>query len=535
MFKLYAMRWVAIVLVWGVVWAQQPFSVQLVPVNIPGMPGLQSFAWGKTKDGKWILIGGRRDGLHLRSPFDSFDPAFNNKDIFLVDVKNQQVWSVPLSSLPTSIQEQLQSTNMQFYQRDSILYIVGGYGYSASAADHITFPYLTAIHVDSLAYAIMNGLPIQPYFRQIQDSRMQVTGGQMGYLDSVFYLCGGQVFMGRYNPMGGPTFSQQYVEEIRKFKIVDTQDTLYITDYTTILDPANLHRRDYNMVPQIFPDGTKGFTMFTGVFQHNADLPFLNSVDVFPNGYQVVNHNLYLSHYHSAKIAVYDSIYNTMHTVFFGGIAQYYLDDNGNLVKNDSVPFVRTISRVTRFPNWQLQEYKIGEMPDLIGASAEFIPVSNDTLFIHGEIIHLNRIPSDTSVLVGYIVGGIRSTAPNIFWTNDGTQSSASSTIYAVYLSKDSSQAIPVHYQEPVRTIAIKIYPNPVRDKLQVELLLPPENTYTLQIVDASGKILLRKPLQNYVGPYKETLDLRFLRQGVYFLEIVGGSHKKSITFVKAE
>ena len=37
--------------------------------------------------------------------------------------------------------------------------------------------------------------------------------------------------------------------------------------------------------------------------------------------------------------------------------------------------------------------------------------------------------------LVGYIFGGISSAAPNIFWSNNGNQSAASSQIYKVYVT----------------------------------------------------------------------------------------------------
>ena len=71
---------------------------------------------------------------------------------------------------------------------------------------------------------IINGEAITSFFRQISHPKMAVTGGYVGYLDSVVYLAGGQYFEGRYNPMGpdhGPGFTQEYTNEIRKFKIED--------------------------------------------------------------------------------------------------------------------------------------------------------------------------------------------------------------------------------------------------------------------------------------------------------------------------
>ena len=120
--------------------------------------------------------------------------------------------------MQASIFEQLQATNQEFYQKENKLYVIGGYGFSATQNDHVTYDKLTAIHIDELANAVINKTSIIPYFRQISNSNLAVTGGQLALLHDVFYLCGGQYFKGRYNPMGphnGPGFVQNYTDEIR--------------------------------------------------------------------------------------------------------------------------------------------------------------------------------------------------------------------------------------------------------------------------------------------------------------------------------
>ena len=180
----------------------QPFgnySLVLEEIMPPGMPGVQSFAWGQ-HNGQWFIIGGRTDGLHRRQPPFAFLATGNNLSAYVVDPGTLQVWSASLASLPQSLEEQLQSTNMEFDQRDSTLYCVGGYGYSPTALDHITYPNLTAIDLPGAMDAIRNAQPIAPYFRQITDERLAVTGGQMRLLDDRFHLVGGQRFIGRYGP-----------------------------------------------------------------------------------------------------------------------------------------------------------------------------------------------------------------------------------------------------------------------------------------------------------------------------------------------
>ena len=56
----------------------------LEEVTVPGMPALQSFAWGQ-HDGQWFLIGGRTDGLHRRQPPFAFLATGNNLSAYVVD------------------------------------------------------------------------------------------------------------------------------------------------------------------------------------------------------------------------------------------------------------------------------------------------------------------------------------------------------------------------------------------------------------------------------------------------------------------
>lgn len=85
-----------------------------------------------------------------------------------------------------------------------------------------------------------------------------------------------------------------------------------------------------------------------------------------------------------------------------------------------------------------MAEYKLPVgMPALLGAGSEFIPAETVPRY-NNEIINLIQFESDTT-LTGYIYiyGGMISTAANIFLTNTGTQSCASSQIFKVYIIKN--------------------------------------------------------------------------------------------------
>lgn len=515
--------------VWGIAQIPQDFEIELEPLTIDNAPGVHSFSVGVDSLGRWLVIGGRIDGLHQRQPFAAFLANDNNKNAFVIDPENEQVWSTSLGSLPTSVFEQLQSTNQEYYQRENQLYVIGGYGYSPTISDHITYSYLTAIDVNGVTNAIINGEAITSFFRQISDPKMAVTGGYVGYLDSVFYLAGGQYFEGRYNPMGpnhGPGFIQEYTNAIRKFKIEDDGTNLSIVDFSEEIDADNLHRRDYNMAPQFFPNGDPGFTMFSGVFQQDVDLPFLNSVDVFPSGYVVNNNfNQYLSQYHSAHLPIYDEENNTMHTVFFGGMSQFTLDANGNLVEDENVPFVKTISRVSRLSDGTMEEVKLDlEMPALVGSGAEFIPHS-EASFVSSEILALDNTSSQKT-LVGYIYGGIQSTQDNIFFINNGTQSFASNVIFKVFIKKITTSTKHLKVKDG-NVFKINIYPNPADSQVVIEYFNPNNGQVKMEMVDLNGKkIQAIFEGTTAEGIQKVLFEMPDIPDGMYFISVENENYK---------
>jgi hypothetical protein len=298
--------------------------------------------------------------------------------------------------------------------------------------------------------------------------------------------------------MGNPTYTQVYTNAIRKFNLTDDGTNINITHLPTITDVANLHRRDYNAVPQILPNGAEGITAFSGVFQPTIDLPFLNCVNIDSTGYAVNNtFQQFYNHYHCAVLPLYSTSKNEMHNVFFGGIAQYY-ESAGVLVQDNNVPFVNTIARVTRDANGTMAEYKLPvEMPSLLGAGAEFMPIANVPQF-NNEVFNLDDFTAD-STLVGYIYGGISSTAANIFFTNTGTQSSASSQIFKVYVLKNSTAGIHNLNKQSKGTLKVQVFPNPNDGNFVVKFNLNKIAETKISIFGIDGKKIEERVLTNLV------------------------------------
>jgi hypothetical protein len=503
-----------------------PFQIKIDPLHINELGGLQTFAYGQS-EGKWLIIGGRLDGLHRRQPWATFDEAGQNNQLTVVDPDLRKKWSAPLASLPVSIQEQLSSTNMEFHQEGDFLYILGGYGYSKTEDDHITYPYLTAVNVPEIIKAIINDTSFTEYFRQIKDEQFAVTGGYLNKIYNTYYLTGGQRFTGRYNPMNNPTFTQEYTNSIRKFTIQDNGTAINIAHLSSHTDTANLHRRDFNVIPQMMPDGQEGLTAFSGVFQIDADLPFLNCVNIDSSGYSANKDFLqYYNHYHCAQIPLFSARNNEMHSLFFGGIAQYS-DNAGILVQDNNVPFVKTIARVTRDKNGKMAEYKLPvEMPALLGAGSEFIRIENLPQY-NNEVIKLDEIMADTT-LIGYIYGGINSSAPNIFWSNDGSQSSASNEIYKVFLLKNIQVGMDRLNYQSTGKLQLQVFPSLNDGKFMLKFNLETLVETKLIISDTNGKVLEKSVLKNLkTGKNSLSRKIKHLSNGgVYFVTIETASER---------
>jgi len=505
-----------------------PFGIHIEPVTISGLGGLQAYAFGQ-HNGKWLIMGGRLDGLHRRQPFASFDIAGNNNQLIVIDPQSQQKWTASLAQLSVDLQEQLSSTNMEFHQVGNYLYIIGGYGYNAASGSRMTFESLTAVDVPNVINAVIAGSSFTSYFRQINDPQFAVTGGHLKRINNSFYLVGGNRFDGNYNPMGNPTYTQVYTDAIRKFNLIDNGTTITITHLPEQIDAANLHRRDYNAVPQILPNGAEGITAFSGVFQPNVDLPFLNCVNIDSTGYQVNNaFQQYYNHYHCAVLPLYSASSNEMHSVFFGGIAQYF-DSAGTLVQDNNVPFVKTIARVTRTANGTMAEYKLPvDMPGYLGAGAEFIPITNLPQY-QNEVLKLDSFSAD-STLVGYIFGGINSTAANIFFSNNGSQSTASSEIYKVFVIKNVASGMHQLNDQSIGTLNMQVFPNPNDGNFLVKFHLNKIVKTKITLYSQDGGKIDEKILTNVtIGENVYERHINNLENGAVYLLTIETPYEKAI------
>lgn len=488
-----------------------PYHIDLRARTIQGLPGLHSFAVGQTAQ-YWLLFGGRRDGIHARQPFNAFPVTQANGQGFLVDPQADTAYAFSLNSLPAPIQEQLSSTNPLFFQDGNYLLFVGGYGFSASANQYVTYGSLLRIHLPNLLQAVEQGLSLVPHVERLVDTAFALTGGQMGKLNNDFLLVGGHFFAGRYNPMGpnnGPGFTQRYSNQIRKFQLSAPGVPLHISSYSTITDATHLHRRDYNLLPQTFVNNQQGYMISAGVFQYTADLPYLYPVDITANGFTArESFEQKLSHYHSARISLYEASSGVNHNLFLGGLSQYYYDTAGQLLQDNNVPFVQTISRVSRDAQNNLFEFVQPEhMPVRVGASAEFV-LNKNLPHLASEQILLTSGDGDT-LLLGHVVGGLVSPVANAFTQNNTGVTAASTQVYAVRLIRTGQTTGTALHQMP-KPYRMRVLPNPSKGKFTVQFDLEHELSVHYLVTTADGRVLEKGVLSDLQkGENQVSFDFR--------------------------
>lgn len=129
-------------------------------------------------------------------------------------------------------------------------------------------------------------------------------------------------------------------------------------------------------------------------------------------------------------------------------------------------------------------------------------------------MLRLDEPDADTA-FVGYILGGIQSSQPNIFFINTGVESVAANRLFKVYLVQNAASSTQTAIQEnPLKVSAV---PNPFRDEMQVTFETARLQKIGVRILDAGGKKVLRIPEQEYpAGKHRIPVTLKWFPKGAY-------------------
>lgn len=498
-----------------------PFTIQIEPVVTTPLPALHSFAFAQSGD-KWLVIGGRTNGLHGLNSSGGFPPEYKNDLVTVIDTATWAFYTADLNQLPKVIADPMRSTNMQYIQEGNYLYMIGGYGYDSVASMFVSFPKLTAVHVDDMIDAVINAQPIAPTIRQVTDTNFSICGGELGKIGSDYYLMFGHNFGGRYSDPPSPLFTQTYSDRIKKFNLSDDGTTINLTGFTYQLDTNNFHRRDLNTGPIVNPDGSFGIGAYGGAFRKDSVLPFREPIKITSTAttvnfaYQQVMHQ-----YTCAMMPIYDSATQKMYTVFFGGISLHnYNDTSSVLIRDANVPFIDDISTMTVLPDGTTEETILPvKLPALLGSNAKFVHTKHLSSYAN-EVIRIRDLPN-TKVLAGYMFGGIRAMEGNF------GLSSANDTVYRVYITANNNTAI----EEELNSIQnAQLFPNPSNQNSTLLFTLKNNSQVNVTLFDMTGKKVLgiaNEQMQK--GNQKININTSKLSAGVYICKIQNESGERMV------
>jgi len=88
------------------------------------------------------------------------------------------------------------------------------------------------------------------------------------------------------------------------------------------------------------------------------------------------------------------------------------------------------------------------------------------------------------------------------------------------HLTQGFQQPSLIHFEKPVYSDLVKVYPNPVVNKLSVEFISDEESNYIVQVFSVTGKMLYFREYLNIEGKKKEYIDVSAFPTGLYIVHV---------------
>jgi hypothetical protein len=413
--------------------------------------------------------------------------------------------------LPNINTAQFIANNAQFFTDDSVLYIVGGLlganvptklkilndpksgvimDLTAKTDDGkaptgpITLPYITAVNLPALIKMVIDKGASMPAnsLRQVRDSSLAVTGGELSVIDKTVHL----VFGWNFSFTGGDLYTHQ----IRRFTYKDDGKTLTVSpisvcktcwDGKTGADTlGNFRRRDGSMSAMIDPaDGSQALLYYSGVFKDgvtNFDTPVWIGKDEAAEQLFKMRSNVYTCQvvpvYSKSNKASYATLLGGMRNAAYTGgpvtLPVALTAANAPIIPIDTaanagfnhIPFSNQFSTVMvnakhnfsqyllpdSFPNTKTAFILPAAPKDSVGAvtlpagsvayngsESEMIWTLQSGIMPNGVVDYDAFIKANPKgAAVGYLHGGILSALKNVFGAKAAHFSVASNRIFAV-------------------------------------------------------------------------------------------------------
>lgn len=428
-----------------------PFSISLNKVNTNYyLPALQSFAEA-SYNGLWIIIGGQVVGFHGTSNNPApFMTSFANDSMWVIDPVQGKSYGVPI---PASYWNTLSSSNAQSYQVGNDLYLCGGYTVTDATQPRFntTSNHFFKINLPNFVSYVQSGGK-NPAINEVfpiafSDNFVRVSGGELFIENNHFYLIGGQDYEGAYS-LG---LTGKYTNAIRSFTLQQNGNNWGIGNKDSLVDPVNLHRRDFNIFPYVEADNSVSLMLQGGVFttkglSYNNPI-YIKGLAAGTPSITVGSTEQKCNQYTCANIPFMTFPGTEMMYANLGGITYMQFDpDSNKLVVGDNgipMPFSNLVNFIYTDGNTSQEYVQLPPkalLPGYLGSNAAFMPISDFLANGFNNILDINKIliKPNNNIKIGYLYGGILSNGPTSGTTPQGhVNTYANKDLYEVILSYD--------------------------------------------------------------------------------------------------
>ena len=222
---------------------------ELPPKAYELYPTLQDmYGYAVGQQGNYLLI----FGGSIRSDVpQQYSQDFPNLDILMIDFKRSRAAAYTSGNLEGLLREQISATGMAYYQEGSTLYLLGGYGFSETSGQYITFPYLTAIDLEATINALLEGKSPVANFYQLCDERMAIFDATMDYNGEEFFLINGKSAYKLAPFSDTPVYNEQpFTGQARTFPIKGRKESLEIAQFQTWYDLEGFREHYGPLLPE---------------------------------------------------------------------------------------------------------------------------------------------------------------------------------------------------------------------------------------------------------------------------------------------
>ncbi len=163
----------------------------------------------------------------------------------------------------------------------------------------------------------------------------------------------------------------------------------------------------------------------------------------------------------------------------------------------------------------------ITAIPSSWCANTSGVEFNVDVTPLTGSYI-LNWLYPGSSV-ANYVLGGGNSTSLILNWLTGSGSVNVTSSNACGNSTRTSTQANSCREEEQIDNInsdKIYVYPNPVKDYLNIEFMSDENQNASLQMLDLAGKLIVSRDIGCVDGLNKSTINVSKLARGVYFIEV---------------